>query len=103
MSPQIFKTILMQVPEHTLNNKARCLQSPTVRLPIGSTMDPKQFLRSSVQSFQIITKSSSPFEAASLGKEKELNYNKNRTENEFKLHIEGANAHPITLQTSFAR
>jgi len=50
----------------TLNNIARCLQRPTDRLPIGITTDPKQSLRSLLQSLQMETRLSSPTEADPL-------------------------------------
>lgn len=50
----------------TLNNKARCLQRPTERLPIGTTTDPKQSFRSSLLSLHMGTNSSSPTEAEPL-------------------------------------
>lgn len=37
----------------TLNNIARCLQSPTDRLPIGTTTEPKQSFRSLMHSLQM--------------------------------------------------
>jgi len=63
-------TIIALIPKEkwslTLNNIARCLQRPTDRLPIGITTDPKQSLRSLLQSLQMETRLSSPTEADPL-------------------------------------
>lgn len=63
---------------HTLKSKARCLQSPTDRLPMGSTIDPRQSFRSSLHPFDMETKSSSPSGAAPLHRENKVNYKKKK-------------------------
>lgn len=60
--------------KHTLNSIARCLQRPIESLPMGSAIDPRCFLRSSLYFFHNGCNSFSPAEATSLVKERNFVY-----------------------------
>ena len=88
----------------TLKSKARCLQSPTERLPIGTTTLKHSF-RPLMHSFHMGTNSSSPMITGPLKEVRITDYRQHdKSEEEIKLLLQKdcASTNPIRLQISFA-